>query len=36
MEQHILQIFIDYRGRHWKGIIIYSTTEVSLQHKLKF
>ncbi len=36
MEQHILKIFIDDRGRHWKGITIYNANEVSLQQTLEF
>jgi hypothetical protein len=29
MEQHILKIGIDDRGRHWKGMKVYNATEVS-------
>ncbi len=31
--ERILMIVIDYRGHHWKGIIIYNNTEVSLEQK---
>ncbi len=33
MEQQIFKIVINYRGRHWKGIIIYNSTELSSQQK---
>ncbi len=36
MEQHICYIFIDYRGRHRKGIANYNATEVNLQQKHTF
>jgi hypothetical protein len=36
VEQDILNIFFDYRGRHIKGITIYYATKVSLQQKLWF
>jgi hypothetical protein len=36
MEQHIFFILIDYRGHHWKGVVIYNATCVSLQQKTWF
>ncbi len=33
MEQLIFSIFIDYRGRHRKGVAIYNATSVNLQLK---
>jgi hypothetical protein len=36
MEQHVFCIFIDYRGRHRKGVAIYDATLVNLQQKLWF
>jgi hypothetical protein len=30
MKWYIFKIAIDYRGLHWKGILIKTTTEVSL------
>jgi hypothetical protein len=36
MEQHVVYIFIDYRGRHRKGVAIYSATSVNFQQKLWF
>jgi hypothetical protein len=32
MEQYILNVFIDYRGHHRKGIAIYDATEVFLNN----
>ncbi len=29
MEEHILNIVIDYRGRHWKGTTIFNGNEVN-------
>jgi len=36
MEQHILYIVIDYRGCRWKGITIYTVTDINLQQKNLF
>ncbi len=36
MEQHVLKIVIEYRGRHKKGITIFNATEVSLQQNFMF
>ncbi len=33
MEQHIFCIFIDYRGRHWKGVSVYNVIRINLQPK---
>jgi hypothetical protein len=34
MGLHFFKFFFDYRGRHYKGIIIYNATEVNIQQKL--
>ncbi len=36
VDQHIFYIFIDCRGRHWKGISICNADKVNLQQKLWF
>jgi hypothetical protein len=36
MEQHVVCIFIDYRGHHRKGVAIYNATEINLQENLGF
>jgi hypothetical protein len=36
MEQHIMKIAIEYRGRHKKGITTFNDTENSLQQKYMF
>jgi len=33
MEQHVLCTFIDYRGRHGKGVAIQNVTHVNLKQK---
>ncbi len=32
-ELHVFYFVIDFRGRHWKGILFYNATEVNLQQK---
>jgi hypothetical protein len=34
--KHISYIYIDYRGRHSKGIAIYNPTEVNLKQNIWF
>ncbi len=36
MEQHIVCIFIDYRGHHRKGVEIFNADYVNFQPKLWF
>jgi hypothetical protein len=33
MEQHILWILFDYRGRHRKDVAVYNATYINLQQK---
>ncbi len=36
MEQLISYIFINYRGRHWKDLMVNSSSEVDLQKNVCF
>jgi hypothetical protein len=35
MEEHVVPILIDYRGRHTKGIFIFSAFDIKPQQQLQ-